>query len=109
MKLVVSDASPIRYLVAIDAVHILPDLFSKVDIPEHVVTAELQGRRTPTSLGGPHVGCAHESHETTQHVGPPSRNVNAVSGLPETLNSRPICLSRLLFTCVCPAVLTQTP
>ena len=33
MNLVVSDASPIRYLVAIGAVQILPELFSKVIIP----------------------------------------------------------------------------
>ena len=50
MKLVVSDASPIRYLVAIDAVNILPELFSKVIIPEHVIAAELQGQRTPSKV-----------------------------------------------------------
>ena len=47
MNLVVSDASPIRYLVEIDAIHILPELFSKVIIPEYVIGTELQGRRTP--------------------------------------------------------------
>lgn len=50
MNLVVSDASPIRYLVAIDAVHILPELFSKVIIPEHVIATELQGRRIPSKV-----------------------------------------------------------
>jgi predicted nucleic acid-binding protein len=50
MNLVVSDASPIRYLVAIDAVHILPELFSKVIIPESVITTELQGRKTPSKV-----------------------------------------------------------
>jgi len=47
MKLVVSDASPIHYLVLINAVSILPKLFSKVIIPEHVITTELQSQRTP--------------------------------------------------------------
>jgi predicted nucleic acid-binding protein len=50
MNLVVSDASPVRYLIAIDAVHILPELFSKVIIPEHVIATELQGRRTPAKV-----------------------------------------------------------
>jgi predicted nucleic acid-binding protein len=47
MNLVVSDASPIHYLVLINAVSILPKLFSKVIIPEHVITTELQSPRTP--------------------------------------------------------------
>ena len=50
MNLVVSDASPIRYLVAIGAVQILPELFSKVIIPEHVIAQELQGRQTPAKV-----------------------------------------------------------
>jgi len=50
MNLVVSDASPIRYLVAIGAIHILPELFSKVIIPEFVITTELQGRKTPSKV-----------------------------------------------------------
>jgi predicted nucleic acid-binding protein len=48
MKLVVSDASPIHYLVLINAVGVLPKLFSKVIIPEHVITTELQSPRTPS-------------------------------------------------------------
>ena len=47
MNLVVSDASPIHYLVLINAVSLLPKLFSKVIIPEHVITTELQSPRTP--------------------------------------------------------------
>jgi len=47
MNLVVSDASPIHYLILINAVSILPRLFSKVIIPEHVITTELQSTRTP--------------------------------------------------------------
>lgn len=47
MTLVVSDASPIHYLVLINAVGVLPKLFSKVIIPEHVITTELQSPRTP--------------------------------------------------------------
>ena len=47
MKLVVSDASPVHYLVLIGAVGILPKLFSKVVIPEHVITQELQSPKTP--------------------------------------------------------------
>ena len=47
MKLVVSDASPIHYLVLINAVSVLPKLFSKVIIPDHVITTELQSPRTP--------------------------------------------------------------
>jgi predicted nucleic acid-binding protein len=47
MTLVVSDASPIHYLVLIEAVGVLPKLFSKVIIPEHVITTELQSPRTP--------------------------------------------------------------
>jgi predicted nucleic acid-binding protein len=47
MKLVVSDASPIHYLVLIHAIGVLPKLFSKVIIPEHVIVTELQSPRTP--------------------------------------------------------------
>jgi predicted nucleic acid-binding protein len=47
MNLVVSDASPIHYLVLIKAVSLLPKLFSKVIIPEHVIATELQSSRTP--------------------------------------------------------------
>lgn len=50
MSLVVSDASPIRYLVAIKHVDILPRLFSKVVVPEHVIMHELRGRRTPLAV-----------------------------------------------------------
>ena len=47
MKLVVADASPIHYIVLIGAAHVLPKLFTKVIIPEHIVVQELQSARTP--------------------------------------------------------------
>ncbi len=47
MKLVVADASPIHYIVLIGATHVLPKLFTKVIIPEHMVAQELQSPRTP--------------------------------------------------------------
>ncbi len=47
MNLVVSDASPIHYLVLINVINVLPKLFSKVIIPEHVITTELQSPKTP--------------------------------------------------------------
>lgn len=47
MTLVESDASPVHYLVLINAVGVLPKLFSKVIIPEHVIATELQSPRTP--------------------------------------------------------------
>lgn len=50
MKLVVSDASPVHYLVLIGAVDILPKLFSKVIIPEHVISRELQSQKTPPAV-----------------------------------------------------------
>ncbi len=51
MKLVVSDASPVHYLVLIGAVGILPKLFSKVIIPEHVIRHEFQSPKTPPVVG----------------------------------------------------------
>lgn len=50
MKLVVSDASPVHYLVLIGAIDILPKLFSKVIIPEHVISQELQRPKTPLAV-----------------------------------------------------------
>ena len=47
MNLVVADASPIHYLVLINAAHVLPKLFTKVMIPEHIVAHELQSPMTP--------------------------------------------------------------
>lgn len=38
MKLVIADASPIHYLVLIGAAHVLPEMFTKVVIPEHIVS-----------------------------------------------------------------------
>jgi predicted nucleic acid-binding protein len=47
MSLVVSDASPLHYLILIGTVDVLPLLFSKVMVPEHVISQELQAPRTP--------------------------------------------------------------
>ena len=47
MSIVVSDASPVHYLILIGAVDVLPDLFSKVVIPEYIVAEELQNSKTP--------------------------------------------------------------
>jgi predicted nucleic acid-binding protein len=44
--LVISNNSPIRYLVLLDCIHLLPALFSRVTIPTEV-EAELQRPRTP--------------------------------------------------------------
>lgn len=47
MSLVVSDTSPIHYLVLCGAIDVLPRLFERVIIPRSVF-AELQHERTPT-------------------------------------------------------------
>jgi predicted nucleic acid-binding protein len=47
VKLVIADASPIHYLVLIGAAHVLPEMFTKVVIPEHIVSHELRSPRTP--------------------------------------------------------------
>ena len=44
--LVISNNSPIRYLILLDCIHLLPALFSRVTIPAEV-QAELQRPRTP--------------------------------------------------------------
>lgn len=46
MSLVVSDASPLHYLILSGAVDVLPRLFSKVVIPQ-TISEELQHSRTP--------------------------------------------------------------
>jgi predicted nucleic acid-binding protein len=50
MSLIVSDASPVHYLILIHAVDVLPNLFSKVVIPEYIVSVELQNLKTPRSV-----------------------------------------------------------
>ncbi len=47
--LIVSDTTPLRYLVEIGAVHVLEALFGSVIIPERVCL-ELQGSRTPPQV-----------------------------------------------------------
>jgi predicted nucleic acid-binding protein len=46
---VVSDTSPINYLVLIDCVHILPDLFERVLVP-HAVRDELRAAGAPDKV-----------------------------------------------------------
>lgn len=48
--LVISNNSPIRYLVLLDCIHLLPALFSRITIPTEV-QAELQRPRTPAVVG----------------------------------------------------------
>lgn len=50
MNIIVSDASPLHYLVLINAVHILPKLFARTIVPEHVIVTELQSPRTPAPV-----------------------------------------------------------
>jgi predicted nucleic acid-binding protein len=47
MNLVVSDASPVHYLLLIGAVEVLPGLFAKIVIPKYIVDDELQEPKTP--------------------------------------------------------------
>ena len=50
MSLIVSDASPVHYLILIQAVDVLPRLFSKVVIPDYIVSVELQNLKTPRAV-----------------------------------------------------------
>jgi predicted nucleic acid-binding protein len=47
--IVVADASPLRYLVAIGAADVLKTLYDRVLVPEAVV-AELQEAKTPATV-----------------------------------------------------------
>ncbi len=49
--IIISDTTPLRYLIEIEEVHILPKLFGKVIIPEKV-SAELQDPKTPEAVKG---------------------------------------------------------
>ncbi len=49
MRVVVADTGPLRYLVLIDAVDLLPRMFGKVLVPE-VVQSELNRTRTPLAV-----------------------------------------------------------
>jgi len=44
--IIISDATPLRYLIEIESTHILERLFGEVLIPEKVAE-ELQGPKTP--------------------------------------------------------------
>ena len=50
MTLIVSDTSPLNYLILIGAIDILPKLLSRVILPEHVYTTELQSKDTPDQV-----------------------------------------------------------
>jgi predicted nucleic acid-binding protein len=50
MSIVVADASPLHYLVLIDAIHVLPDLFKVVIVPATVWDEELRHDRTPIKV-----------------------------------------------------------
>lgn len=47
--IVVSDTTPLRYLIELEAVHLLETLFSQVIIPQEVAN-ELQGANTPPKV-----------------------------------------------------------
>jgi len=47
--IIVSDTSPLHYLIQIDETHILKDLFGRVIIPE-AVNAEMQREKTPSEV-----------------------------------------------------------
>jgi predicted nucleic acid-binding protein len=49
MSVIISDTTPLRYLIEIEAVHILESLFGKVIIPEKVAE-ELQRPKTPQKV-----------------------------------------------------------
>lgn len=49
MKPVVSNTTPLRYLIEIDAIHVLPFLFEKIVVPP-VVIQELSHPRTPKKV-----------------------------------------------------------
>lgn len=49
MSIIISDTTPLRYLIEIEAAHILETLFGTVIIPEKVA-AELQRQRTPQKV-----------------------------------------------------------
>jgi hypothetical protein len=54
--IVVCDTSPVNYLVLIDEIDLLPQLFTTVVLPAGVL-AELQHPRTPPWRGGSHRNC----------------------------------------------------
>lgn len=47
---VVADTTPLRYLVAIGAEHVLPGIFGVIVVPPEVLNIELQGRKTPEAV-----------------------------------------------------------
>jgi predicted nucleic acid-binding protein len=49
--IVVADTSPLRYLILIDEIRILPALYGRVIVPSAVV-AELDQERTPSVVRG---------------------------------------------------------
>ncbi len=47
--IIVADTSPINYLILIDAIHVLPELYQKVVVP-NAVFEELQNEQTPKKV-----------------------------------------------------------
>jgi predicted nucleic acid-binding protein len=47
--IVISDTTPLRYLIEIEEIHILEKLFGRIIIPEKVFE-ELQGKKTPEKV-----------------------------------------------------------
>jgi predicted nucleic acid-binding protein len=47
MRVVVADATPLHYLILIEAVHVLPRLFERIDVPAEV-RDELIHQATPS-------------------------------------------------------------
>ena len=47
--IIVADTSPINYLILIDAIHVLPELYQKIVIP-NAVFEELQNEETPEKV-----------------------------------------------------------
>ena len=47
--IVVSDTTPLNYLILVDSVHVLPALFGRVYAPSAVIT-ELSHRKTPEAV-----------------------------------------------------------
>jgi predicted nucleic acid-binding protein len=70
MSVVVSDASPIHYLILCDAIDLLPQLFSRVIVPQSVAR-ELSRPSTP-----PHVShwIEHLPHWAVVEIGQPIRS-----------------------------------
>ena len=50
MTLAVADASPLRYLIVIGHIDVLPRLFDQIVIPQYVASIELRNPNTPREV-----------------------------------------------------------